>query len=169
MMSFSCTLQAFGENGTYHNDSLWHVILYSLNHCPVLLRHKRHLQPRSTCLSSLEHSGVCCNMQTSVAAPARSVGGSDLSKSMRQLSAHAAGLCTQERQRTGLKEQTCMRLARPMPACAMSPSPPISLDVSTMTTRLSRVSDSNRAISLITVVFPTPGRPCTCPPLRSLV
>lgn len=53
-----------------------------------------------------------------------------------------------------------MRRARPMPACAMSPSPPISLDVSTMTTRLLCVSESSRAISLITVVFPTPGRPC---------
>ena len=56
-----------------------------------------------------------------------------------------------------------MRLARPMPECAMSPSPPISLEVSTMTTRLLCPTDSRRAISRITVVFPTPGRPCRCP------
>ena len=62
-------------------------------------------------------------------------------------------------------QATCMRRARPMPACAMSPSPPISLEVSTITTRLLCASDSNRAISRITVVFPTPGRPCVSAPL----
>jgi hypothetical protein len=52
-----------------------------------------------------------------------------------------------------------MRLARPMPACGTSPSPPISLLVSTMTTRLSRSSASSLDSSRMAVVFPTPGRP----------
>mmetsp|Transcript_2730 Transcript_2730/g.5641 ORF Transcript_2730/g.5641 Transcript_2730/m.5641 type:complete len:218 (+) Transcript_2730:266-919(+) len=54
---------------------------------------------------------------------------------------------------------TCMRLAPPIAWCGTSPSPPISLDVSTMTTRLCSSSDSTRANSRMTVVFPTPGRP----------
>lgn len=62
-------------------------------------------------------------------------------------------------------QATCMRRARPMPTCAMSPSPPISLEVSTITTRLFCASDSSRAISRTTVVFPTPGRPCVSAPL----
>ena len=51
-----------------------------------------------------------------------------------------------------------MRRAWPMPGCGMSPSPAISFDVSTMTTRL-RSSLSMRAHSRSIVVFPTPGRP----------
>mmetsp|Transcript_8012 Transcript_8012/g.21071 ORF Transcript_8012/g.21071 Transcript_8012/m.21071 type:complete len:272 (+) Transcript_8012:328-1143(+) len=54
---------------------------------------------------------------------------------------------------------TCMRRARPMAGCGMSPSPPISLDVSTTTTRLPHSSARTLAISRITVVLPTPGRP----------
>ena len=41
----------------------------------------------------------------------------------------------------------------------MSPSPPISFDVSTMTTRLFASSASTRATSRSIVVLPTPGRP----------
>mmetsp|Transcript_8349 Transcript_8349/g.22291 ORF Transcript_8349/g.22291 Transcript_8349/m.22291 type:complete len:259 (+) Transcript_8349:1625-2401(+) len=54
---------------------------------------------------------------------------------------------------------TCMRRARPMPTCGMSPSPPISLLVSTMMTRLCKSSDRARLTSLIAVVLPTPGLP----------
>ena len=54
---------------------------------------------------------------------------------------------------------TCMRRARPMPGCGMSPSPAISFEVSTTTTRLSRSSASTRATSRSMVVLPTPGRP----------
>mmetsp|Transcript_11721 Transcript_11721/g.38540 ORF Transcript_11721/g.38540 Transcript_11721/m.38540 type:complete len:265 (+) Transcript_11721:559-1353(+) len=54
---------------------------------------------------------------------------------------------------------TCMRRALPMAGCGTSPSPPISFEVSTMTTRFLRSSLSTRAISRITVVLPTPGRP----------
>mmetsp|Transcript_26830 Transcript_26830/g.86145 ORF Transcript_26830/g.86145 Transcript_26830/m.86145 type:complete len:401 (-) Transcript_26830:30-1232(-) len=54
---------------------------------------------------------------------------------------------------------TCMRRAPPMAGCGTSPSPPISLEVSTITTRLWSSSESTRAISRITVVLPTPGRP----------
>jgi hypothetical protein len=43
---------------------------------------------------------------------------------------------------------TCMRRAPPMAGCGTSPSPPISFEVSTMTTRRPRSSDSTRAISL---------------------
>ena len=52
-----------------------------------------------------------------------------------------------------------MRRARPMPGCGMSPSPAISLEVSTMTTRLSSSSASTRAASRSIVVLPMPGRP----------
>jgi hypothetical protein len=58
------------------------------------------------------------------------------------------------------RARACMRRARPMPGCGMSPSPPISLLVSMMTTRLRHSSDSRRAISRTLVVLPTPGRPC---------
>mmetsp|Transcript_18785 Transcript_18785/g.39140 ORF Transcript_18785/g.39140 Transcript_18785/m.39140 type:complete len:355 (-) Transcript_18785:243-1307(-) len=54
---------------------------------------------------------------------------------------------------------TCILLALPMAGCGMSPSPPISFEVSTITTRLCSSSASTRAISLTTVVLPTPGRP----------
>mmetsp|Transcript_36946 Transcript_36946/g.94487 ORF Transcript_36946/g.94487 Transcript_36946/m.94487 type:complete len:280 (+) Transcript_36946:878-1717(+) len=54
---------------------------------------------------------------------------------------------------------TCIRRAEPMAGCGTSPSPPISLEVSTMTTRFRKSSLSTRAISRITVVLPTPGRP----------
>ena len=54
---------------------------------------------------------------------------------------------------------TCMRRAPPMAGWGTSPSPPISLEVSTITTRLWSSSDSTRAISRITVVLPTPGLP----------
>lgn len=57
-------------------------------------------------------------------------------------------------------QRACMRLAPPMPGCGMLPSPPISLLVSTMTTRRWCSSDSSLAISRTLVVFPTPGRPC---------
>ena len=53
---------------------------------------------------------------------------------------------------------TCMRRECPMPGCGTSPSPAISFDVSTMTTRL-RSSASTRAHSRSIVVLPTPGRP----------
>ncbi len=59
--------------------------------------------------------------------------------------------------RSGVR--TCMRRARPMPGCGMSPSPAISLEVSTMTTRLSRSSARTRAASRSIVVLPMPGRP----------
>ena len=52
---------------------------------------------------------------------------------------------------------TCMRRARPMAGCGMSPSPAISLEVSTTTTRL--VSARTRATSRSMVVLPTPGLP----------
>ncbi len=54
---------------------------------------------------------------------------------------------------------TCIRLAPPIAGCGTSPSPPISFDVSTITTRLCSSSASTRAISRMTVVLPTPGRP----------
>mmetsp|Transcript_45619 Transcript_45619/g.87249 ORF Transcript_45619/g.87249 Transcript_45619/m.87249 type:complete len:305 (+) Transcript_45619:729-1643(+) len=54
---------------------------------------------------------------------------------------------------------TCMRRAPPIAGWGTSPSPPISLEVSTMTTRLFSSSESTRASSRITVVLPTPGRP----------
>ncbi len=50
-----------------------------------------------------------------------------------------------------------MRRARPTAGCGISPSPPISLEVSTITTRL--LSASTRAASRSMVVLPTPGRP----------
>mmetsp|Transcript_814 Transcript_814/g.2206 ORF Transcript_814/g.2206 Transcript_814/m.2206 type:complete len:279 (+) Transcript_814:1764-2600(+) len=54
---------------------------------------------------------------------------------------------------------TCMRRDRPIPTCATSPSPPISLLVSTITTLRNASSARMREISRIAVVFPTPGRP----------
>jgi len=54
---------------------------------------------------------------------------------------------------------TCMRRALPMAGWGMSPSPAISLEVSTMTTRLFMSSASTRATSRSMVVLPTPGRP----------
>ncbi len=56
---------------------------------------------------------------------------------------------------------TCMRRALPIAGCGMSPSPAISFEVSTMTTRLFSSSASTRAISRSIVVLPTPGRPST--------
>ena len=53
-----------------------------------------------------------------------------------------------------------------MPGCGMSPSPAISLEVSTTITRLPRSSASTRATSRSIVVLPTPGRPSSrtlCP------
>ena len=55
--------------------------------------------------------------------------------------------------------RTCIRRASPMPGCGMSPSPAISFEVSTMTTRLPRSSARTRATSRSIVVLPTPGRP----------
>ena len=55
--------------------------------------------------------------------------------------------------------RTCIRRASPMPGCGMSPSPAISLLVSTTITRLPRSSASTRATSRSMVVLPTPGRP----------
>ena len=55
--------------------------------------------------------------------------------------------------------RTCMRRARPMPGCGMSPSPAISFEVSTTTTRLSSSSARTRAASRSIVVLPMPGRP----------
>ena len=52
---------------------------------------------------------------------------------------------------------TCIRRARPTAGCGTSPSPPISFEVSTMTTRL--FSARMRAASRNKVVLPTPGRP----------
>mmetsp|Transcript_4807 Transcript_4807/g.13885 ORF Transcript_4807/g.13885 Transcript_4807/m.13885 type:complete len:208 (+) Transcript_4807:1659-2282(+) len=54
---------------------------------------------------------------------------------------------------------TCILLAPPIAGCGTSPSPPISLLVSMMTTRLCNSSLSTLAISRITVVLPTPGLP----------
>ena len=54
---------------------------------------------------------------------------------------------------------TCIRRAPPMAGCGTSPSPPISLLVSMITTRLPWRSLKTRASSRMTVVFPTPGRP----------
>ena len=54
---------------------------------------------------------------------------------------------------------TCIRRALPIAGCGISPSPPISLDVSIITTLFCRSSDNTLAISQITVVFPTPGFP----------
>ena len=53
--------------------------------------------------------------------------------------------------------ETCMRLARPTAGWGTSPSPPISLEVSTITTRL--FSARRRAASRSMVVLPIPGRP----------
>lgn len=55
--------------------------------------------------------------------------------------------------------RTCILLAGPMPTWGMSPSPPISLLVSTMTTRICSSSASIRDISRRAVVLPEPGRP----------
>ena len=55
--------------------------------------------------------------------------------------------------------RTCIRRARPMAGCGMSPSPAISFEVSTMTTRLRSSSASTRAASRSIVVLPMPGRP----------
>ena len=54
---------------------------------------------------------------------------------------------------------TCILRAVPMPGCGMSPSPAISLEVSTMTTRLPASSARTRATSRSMVVLPTPGFP----------
>ena len=54
---------------------------------------------------------------------------------------------------------TCILLAWPIAGWGVSPSPAISLDVSTTTTRLWSSSATRREISLNLVVFPTPGRP----------
>ena len=54
---------------------------------------------------------------------------------------------------------TGIRRALPIAGWGTSPSPPISLEVSTMTTRLCSSSASVRAISRMTVVLPTPGLP----------
>ena len=55
--------------------------------------------------------------------------------------------------------RTCIRRALPMAGCGMSPSPAISLEVSTTTTRLPRSSARTRAASRSIVVLPMPGRP----------
>ena len=55
--------------------------------------------------------------------------------------------------------RTCMRRALPMAGCGMSPSPAISLLVSTTTTRLPMSSARTRAASRSIVVLPMPGRP----------
>ena len=55
--------------------------------------------------------------------------------------------------------RTCIRRASPIPGCGMSPSPAISFEVSTTTTRLPRSSARTRATSRSIVVLPTPGRP----------
>ena len=52
-----------------------------------------------------------------------------------------------------------MRRALPIAGCGMSPSPAISFEVSTTTTRLENSEASTRAASRSMVVFPTPGRP----------
>lgn len=54
---------------------------------------------------------------------------------------------------------TCIRRAVAIPGCGTSPSPAISLEVSIMTTLLWAASASMLEMSLIAVVFPTPGRP----------
>mmetsp|Transcript_5863 Transcript_5863/g.26378 ORF Transcript_5863/g.26378 Transcript_5863/m.26378 type:complete len:232 (-) Transcript_5863:432-1127(-) len=54
---------------------------------------------------------------------------------------------------------TCMRRELPMPGWGMSPSPPISLLVSTTTTLRPNSPERMRDISRIAVVFPTPGLP----------
>mmetsp|Transcript_8006 Transcript_8006/g.29972 ORF Transcript_8006/g.29972 Transcript_8006/m.29972 type:complete len:269 (+) Transcript_8006:2765-3571(+) len=58
-----------------------------------------------------------------------------------------------------LGDGTCMRRALPIPGWGISPSPPISLDVSTITTRRPHSTLNTRDISRIAVVLPTPGRP----------
>ncbi len=55
--------------------------------------------------------------------------------------------------------RTCIRRALPMAGWGMSPSPAISFDVSTTTTRLPRSSARTRAASRSIVVLPMPGRP----------
>ncbi len=55
--------------------------------------------------------------------------------------------------------RTCMRRALPIAGWGMSPSPAISLLVSTTTTRLPTSSASTRAASRSMVVLPMPGRP----------
>ena len=52
-----------------------------------------------------------------------------------------------------------MRRARPIAGCGTSPSPAISFDVSTITTRFLASSANTRAVSRRIVVFPTPGLP----------
>ena len=54
---------------------------------------------------------------------------------------------------------TCIRRALPIPRCGMSPSPPISFEVSTITTRRPSSSAKTRAASRSIVVLPTPGAP----------
>ena len=54
---------------------------------------------------------------------------------------------------------TCIRRARPIPGWGMSPSPAISLLVSTTTTRFRLSSARIRATSRSIVVFPIPGLP----------
>ena len=54
---------------------------------------------------------------------------------------------------------TCILRDLPIDGCGKSPSPAISLEVSIIITRLPISSDKTRAISLIDVVLPTPGRP----------
>ena len=55
--------------------------------------------------------------------------------------------------------RTCIRRAFPIAGCGMSPSPAISFEVSTTTTRLPCSSASTRAASRSMVVLPMPGRP----------
>ena len=54
---------------------------------------------------------------------------------------------------------TCIRRAEAIPGCGTSPSPAISLEVSITTTLLWAASASILEMSLMAVVFPTPGRP----------
>ena len=55
--------------------------------------------------------------------------------------------------------RTCIRRALPMAGWGMSPSPAISFEVSTTTTRLPKSSAMTRAASRSIVVLPMPGRP----------
>ncbi len=55
--------------------------------------------------------------------------------------------------------RTCIRRALPIAGCGMSPSPAISFEVSTTTTRLRCSSARTRAASRSIVVLPMPGRP----------
>ena len=54
---------------------------------------------------------------------------------------------------------TCILRALPIALCGMSPSPAISLEVSTTITRFPASSANTLATSLNIVVFPTPGLP----------